>query len=94
MRGGKNILCQHHRSPEMGVSLRLSGFNYVTEAAKLTREFDETLGALCFAFHAANVGETLGGRLKYFLFSSQFQENLIQFDEHIFQMSGKKPPTR
>ena len=33
MRGGKNILCQHHRSPEMGVSLRLSGFKSVMETA-------------------------------------------------------------
>ena len=59
-----------------------------------TSEFDETLKAPCFAFHATNVDETLGGGLKDFLFSSKFQEKLIQFDEHIFQMSGKKPPTR
>ena len=50
MRGGKKILCQDHGSPEMGVSLRLSGFDYVMETAKLTSEFDEPWGPYVLHF--------------------------------------------
>ena len=36
----------------------------------------------------------LGGGFKYFLFSPLLFAEDFQFDDHIFQMGGKKPPTR
>ena len=42
---------------------------------------------------AESLQRSLGGGFNYLLFSSLPGE-MIQFDKHIFQMGGKKPPTR
>ena len=37
--------------------------------------------------------DSLGGGFKYFVIFTPIPGEMIQFDEHIFQMHGLKPPT-